>query len=77
MTATPVHPGTVVFDDGGGNTRSVPVDEVPESLRFAEGPGGRVPVVRVVARTRGDQREILEYGPGGLLLRTTLQTRPA
>jgi hypothetical protein len=70
----PPHPGTIVYVDERGEQRR-PVNEVPESLRYGEVEGGKwLPVVRVVATTAGDQRVIREYGPGGELLRSTVQS---
>jgi hypothetical protein len=73
----PQHPGTIVYVDGNTNAvvREGPAADVPESVRFADTEQGRVPVVRVVATTAGDQRFVREYGPAGELLRTTVQVR--
>lgn len=69
------HPGTVEYVDGdtGRVLATSPVETVPHALRFAPTERGAVPVVRVVATTRGSQRTIREYGPEGELLRSTLQ----
>ena len=75
--STPNHPGKIVFIDG--NTGKIVSEDdastVPESIRFANTPNGKVPVVKVVSLVEGDQRSIKEYGPSGELLRTTLQRR--
>lgn len=75
--STPEHPGKIVFIDG--NTGKIVSEDdartVPESIRFADTPHGKVPVVRVVATTEGDIRSIQEFGPNGELLRTTMQRR--
>lgn len=71
------HPGTITYLDG--NTHAVvsveAVENVPEALRFADTPTGKVPVVKVIATVAGDQRTIREYGPGDQLLRSTVQLR--
>jgi hypothetical protein len=71
------HPGTIRYlDDAGELVNELPIDEVPESLRFAYDEEDRlVPVVEVVARDIPGGRELLEYGPGGQLLRVTAQRR--
>lgn len=71
-----IHPGTVVYVDGdtGHVQSSSPISAVPLGLHFVETPHGPVPVVRVVATTRGRARTIREYGPGGELLRSTVVT---
>jgi len=71
------HPGRIVFIDGdtGQIVEDVDAAEAPESVRFADGPRGRRPVVKVVATTMGERREIAEYGPDGELLRVTVQVR--
>jgi hypothetical protein len=75
--AAPAHPGKITYVDG--NTQQVlstdDVSTVPESLRFADTPTGRVPVVKVVATVAGNQRTIREYGPAGELLRSTVQRK--
>ncbi|HZN94023.1 MAG TPA: hypothetical protein VFB81_15025 [Myxococcales bacterium] len=77
MSSTPQHPGTIVYVNGDtGEESASPISEVPEELRFApDQDGNLVPVVRVVARTAGDQRNIHELGPDGQLLRSTVQIR--
>jgi hypothetical protein len=68
------HPGTVEWVDGA-TTEVVPVERLPESLRFAAGPDGELrPVVRIVVTANGDEREIRQHGPDGELLRTTFGT---
>ncbi len=71
------HPGEIVFIDGNtGNIVSrEDARQLPEALVFAETAGGKVPIVKVVAHTHGDRREIMEYGADGALLRTTMQRR--
>lgn len=72
------HPGKITYWDGNTNQllREAPIAEVPPQLHFGEGPDGtKLPVVKVVAYTDGNTRRIHEYGPGGELLRTTLQTK--
>ena len=73
----PRHPGTIVYVNGNtGEESSSPISEVPEDFRFAPGKDGQlIPIVRVVARTVGDQRHIHEMGPDGELLRSTVQIK--
>lgn len=75
MSATPSHPGTIVFvDENSGREHARAVAEVPEPLRFAPDEKGELqPVVRVVAKVVGEQRTIREYGVGGEMLRSTVQ----
>lgn len=74
-TVEPVaeHPGQIVYVDGDtGEVTSVrDVARVPESMRAR----GGVPVVKVVATKRGDERTIREYGPDDELLSSTVQRR--
>jgi hypothetical protein len=80
---TPLHPGTIVYAkvvDGQEIVVSErPVAEVPEAMRFHQTPQGPVPVVKAVAMLGPGDRiiEIHEYGPGGVLLRSTLAAPPA
>lgn len=71
------HPGEIVFIDG--NTGNIVSREnaklLPEALVFAETARGKVAIVKVVAHTQGDRREIFEYGENDELLRTTMQHR--
>jgi hypothetical protein len=71
------HPGTIRYLDGDRNlVNELPIDEVPESLRFAyDEDDNPIPVVEVVAHESADGREIFEYGPEGQLLRVTAQRR--
>ena len=63
------HPGTIVLVDEDAHTeKTVRAVEVPESVAFVDG----APVVRVVSRKRGDDRELLAYGADGALLQTTI-----
>ena len=70
-----VHPGVIVFFDGERQVATRRASELPDSMLFADTPSGRVPVVKVVAHVGDDRREILEFGPDGQLLRSTLQIR--
>jgi hypothetical protein len=69
------HPGTVTFvDEAGEKVESA--DNVPQSIRFvANASGILVPVVRVVAKTDGNQRIIRSYGADGTELTSTVQLR--
>lgn len=73
----PEHPGKIIYLDG--NTQQVVseanIEDVPESLRFAESADGFIPIVKVIATVVGDRRYIREYGPDGQLLRSTIQVR--
>ena len=80
----PEHPGTIVFeqvvlrdppDRPEETTWTQPAADVPFAIRFIRGPGGWVPVVRIVAVTAGDRRTIRQYGPDGQLLQSTVQLR--
>ena len=75
MIAIDVHPGVIVFFDGERQVAARLASELPDSMLFADTPSGRVPVVKVVAHVGDDRREILEFGPDGQLLRSTLQIR--
>lgn len=70
------HPGTVVFVGADGREESRPVAEVPESIAWYDGAGGRVPVVRVVRSGPDGYAEIKRYGPSGELLDVTRQAPP-
>lgn len=67
------HPGTILFVDGRTDeiTRVAEASAVHPDLRFVDDQ----PVVRVVAFEDGDQRRVFEYGPGKLLLRSSVQRR--
>lgn len=66
------HPGTIQYFKEDQLVSTDAVADVPEHLRFARDANGVLtPVVKVVARTGDDIREIFEYGPQGQLLRVT------
>jgi hypothetical protein len=69
------HPGTITFvDKDAGTEKVVSADQVPEGMRFGKiASGEEVPVTRVEAQLRGEERVIKELGPNGELLRTTVQ----
>jgi hypothetical protein len=72
----PPHPGTITFVDGltGEVTRTEDASEVPDGIRYANGPDGRPqPVTRIEITTFEDRREIRQYGPDGTILRSTYQ----
>lgn len=70
------HPGSIVHLDGEEVVSVRSVDEVPEPMRFAPTARGLVPVVKVIRRAMSDtMHEILEHGPRGELLRTTVLRR--
>lgn len=66
----------IVFEDADAGTRTERrAEEVPESVAWAMRDGRRIPVVRVVARMRGADRELQSFGEDGALLATTVQRR--
>ncbi|MBL8949450.1 MAG: hypothetical protein JNK82_01645 [Myxococcaceae bacterium] len=69
------HPGQVTFADlDAGTEKVVAVDTLPEAMRFGTSADGvTLPVTRVEARLRGKQRVVRELGPGGEVLRSTVQ----
>jgi hypothetical protein len=69
------HPGFIVFVDGdtGVEVRRVEASTMPESACFEDTPNGRVPIVKIVAHTGGNERHLLAYGPNGELLRSIVQ----
>ncbi|MDT5047340.1 MAG: hypothetical protein QOE48_5740 [Mycobacterium sp.] len=71
----PQHPGTIRYlDEAGALVNELPIEEVPAALQFAYDENERlIPVIEVVARDVPGGRELLEYGPGGQLLRVTRQ----
>lgn len=77
IMSEPKHPGFITYVDGDTNTTvsTDPVASVPPGMRFADTASGKVPVVKVVATTAGNQRFIREYGPGDQLLRSTVQLK--
>ena len=79
IVSQPNHPGKIVFIDGDTDevVSEDPIAEVPEELQFAETDRGPVPIVKVVSRTKGEERTISEYGPDDELLRRTVQIRDA
>lgn len=63
---------TIRFEDASrGTVQQCSSAEVPATIAFVDG----VPVVRVVAQMRGEDREICSYGANGALLSTTMQRR--
>jgi hypothetical protein len=54
-------------------TSSALVQNVPEALRFGNTLNGCIPVVKVVMIPKGTSREIIEYGPNGEFIRSTIQ----
>ena len=72
----PPHPGRIRFeDDVHGTVAEKAASEVPEGVAYAHGPSGLVPVVRVTARMRGEQRIIQSFASDGQLLLTTVQVK--
>lgn len=71
------HPGTIEHVDGetGRVLKTVAAAEVPEDQRFAPDEHGHpTPITRVVRHQHGERVFIREYGPGGVLLRSTAAT---
>ncbi len=71
------HPGFITYVDAEAQTERVAsVEGLADVLCFAPNDRGElIPVVRVVASLGAEERHILEYGPQGELLRSTLQRR--
>ncbi|MBK6689053.1 MAG: hypothetical protein IPG45_31590 [Deltaproteobacteria bacterium] len=71
------HPGFITYVDADAQTEQVAsVEGLADALCFAPNErGDLVPVVRVVASRQADERHILEYGPQGEVLRSTIQRR--
>ncbi|QHT70505.1 hypothetical protein GXP67_29565 [Rhodocytophaga rosea] len=71
------HPGTIVFINGNTHqiTHERKASEVPASIRFAETEAGIIPVVKIIATTSGNRREIRQFGPEGQFLGSTLQMK--
>ena len=79
MMADKKHPGKITFVECmDGVEKVVKVEDVlnvPESMRFRKDASGKdVPVVKTVAMKTADGRvrEIIEYGPKGEFLRSTV-----
>ena len=73
------HPGTITYKRNEAVIHIDRVEDVPERMRFYDtedsgsSPPKHIPIVEVDARDMGaNQMEILEYGPGHSLLRTTI-----
>jgi len=78
MQSHPAHPGEIVFvDEDAGTEKTLTISEVPSSVAFVDTDAGPIPVTRVVARRRGQQREIQSFGADGGFLASTLQAPPA
>lgn len=74
----PAHPGIYEVVDPAGKVRRLPIDSVPLEARYAPNERNKmVPVVRVEAHLRKQERTLLEFGPSGELLRSTLQRSQA
>jgi hypothetical protein len=70
------HPGTITYVEGDRVVSVRNAAEVPEQARFARMQRGLVPIVKVVMRQMSDtMREIIEYGPSGERLRSTVQRK--
>ncbi len=77
------HPGKITFVEiMNGVEKLVKVEDVlnvPESMRFRKDASGKdVPVVKTVAMKTADGniREIIEYGPKGEFLQSTIAAPP-
>jgi hypothetical protein len=70
------HPGSITYyervDGKEKKVKTTPIDQIPESMWFGETNKGRVPIVKVVAQPMGNGREIIEYGPKGEFIRSTI-----
>ena len=75
----PKHPGKIFYYEWDPITKeeiltsTELIKNIPESLRFGDTPDGFIPVVKVVMIPKGQNREIIEYGPNGQFLRSTIQ----
>jgi hypothetical protein len=66
------HPGAIVLvDEDKGTKKTAQAKDVPPSVAFVN----EVPVVRVVARRLGEEREVQSYGADGALLSSTLMRK--
>jgi hypothetical protein len=77
------HPGKITFVEiMNGVEKLVKIEDVknmPESMRFRKDAHGKdVPVVKTVAMKTADGniREIIEYGPNGEFLQSTMAAPP-
>jgi hypothetical protein len=73
------HPGAIDYYENIGGVETlvstIDVNNVPEDMRFHKDNKGKVlPVVKTVAikDDNGNIKEIIEYGPGGVLLQSTM-----
>ncbi len=77
------HPGKIAYHESRNGVEKLvnteDVNNVPETMRFRKGKDGKdVPVVKAVAMKDGDGnvREIIEYGPKGEFLQSTMAAPP-
>ncbi len=77
------HPGKITFVESVNGVEKVvkveDVQNVPESMRFRKDARGKdVPVVKTVAvkTPDGRVREVIEYGPNGEFLQSTVAAPP-
>lgn len=67
-----LHPGTIEYFSDDKKTSTRPATDVPDGMQFADTPSGPLPVVKVVMRERSPtERDITEYGPDDVRLRST------
>ena len=71
----PQHPGEVQYFDGDKLVSTAKVSELSENAAFAPIDGGFTPVVRVVRVKTESGFIIQEFGPGGTVVRSTVQVR--
>lgn len=71
------HPGIVEFEDRvDERTWTEPAEAVPQTIAWAEGPDGWVPVARVVSDGAAGRLEITRFGIDGGFLDVTVQAPP-
>jgi hypothetical protein len=70
----PAHPGMIIIVDGETNevVDMVRAADLPEGARFQRTEKGLIPIVKLVAKGDCERRMLLAYGPGGELLRSTV-----
>jgi hypothetical protein len=72
------HPGQIAFykiQDGEEILlHTEPIEKIPITMQFIDTPDGKIPVVKTVLMEKGKMAEIIEYGPKGEFLRSTILT---
>lgn len=72
------HPGQIAFYEIKEGQEVLlhtdPIKSIPINMQFIDTPNGKIPVVKCVMMGEGSFREIIEYGPKGEFLRSTILT---